>query len=91
MKTDWRGTIVPRVIELLDEYEYRPTVRGMFYRLVSDGIISNTYKQYKGLIKALTTARKKKPEQTGYIDPFAFSDDSRYIEDIDVLARRSSF
>jgi hypothetical protein len=80
--TNWREDVIPRVIELLSEYGYKPTVRGMFYRLISDGILSNTYNEYKGLIQALSTARNKKPEENGYIDPFAFSDESRYIEDI---------
>src|SRR5215469_2550569 len=55
----------------------------MFYRLVSDQILSNTFKEYKGLIQALGMARSKDPGENGYISPFAFSDDSRYIEDID--------
>lgn len=80
--TDWINDVIPRVIELLGEYSYRPTVRGMFYRLVSDEIIPNTFKEYKGLIQALGSARKKKSGQKGYISPFAFADDSRYIEDI---------
>jgi hypothetical protein len=75
--TNWRVDVIPRVIELLREYEYRPTVRGMFYRLVSDGIISNTPNEYKGLIQALSTARKKKFGENGYIDPFAFADEGR--------------
>jgi hypothetical protein len=80
--TNWCVDVIPRVIELLNEYEYRPTVRGIFYRLVSDEILSNTFKEYKGLIQALGTARNKKFGENGYIDPFAFSDESRYIEDI---------
>lgn len=80
--TNWRRDVIPRVIELLDEYEYRPTVRGMFYRLYNDGVLSNTIKEYKGLVQALATARNKKPGEKGYIDPFAFSDAGRFIEDI---------
>ncbi len=29
-------------------YSYKPTVRGMFYRLVSEEILANTFKVYKG-------------------------------------------
>lgn len=67
---------------MLGEYEYRPTVRGMFYRLVSDKILPNTIKEYKGLIQALGAARSKTRGENGFISPFAFSDNSRYIEDI---------
>jgi hypothetical protein len=72
--TKWLIDVIPKVIELLDEYEYRPTIRAIFYRLVSDEIISNTFGEYKGLIQALGTARKKEPEEKGYISPFAFAD-----------------
>jgi hypothetical protein len=80
--TEWLIDVIPKVMQFLNEYGYRPTVRGMFYRLVSEEIISNTFEQYKGLIQALGTARKKRPGERGYISPFAFADDSRYIEDI---------
>jgi hypothetical protein len=57
----------------------------MFYRLVSEEIISNTFKEYKGIIQAVSTARSKEPElgQQGYVHPLPFADDStRHIEDI---------
>jgi len=80
--TEWRIDVIPKVIQFLNEYEYKPTLRGIFYRLVSEEIISNTFDQYKGLVQALATARKKRVGVRGYISPFAFADDSRYIEDI---------
>jgi hypothetical protein len=54
----------------------------MFYRLVSDNIIQNTFSVYKNLIQALGAARHKKPYEKGYISPLAFADDTRHIEDI---------
>lgn len=81
--TDYRFDVIPKVIELLPEYSYRPSIRGMFYRLVSEKVISNTFEEYKGLVRALSTARKKRPGQSGYIDPMAFADDTRFIENID--------
>jgi hypothetical protein len=31
--TNWLIDVIPKVIQLLDEYEYRPTIRAIFYRL----------------------------------------------------------
>lgn len=82
-RIDWQGIVIPKVQNLLGEYSYHPTLRGIFYRLVSDNIITNVYSNYKGLIQTLSTAREKKPHEKGYIDVYAFADDTRFITDIE--------
>jgi hypothetical protein len=73
----WQKQVIPKVAEKLRAYTYRPTVRGMFYNLVSDGILQNTPKQYKSLISALSVARRN-----GSIPMDAFVDNTRWIDDI---------
>lgn len=73
----WQKDIVPKVLDALEAYSYKPTVRGMFYRLVSDELISNTFKTYRSLVAALTIARIN-----GTIPIDAFVDNTRSIEDI---------
>ena|SRR6266542_3344575 len=73
----WQKQIIPKVKEKLRAYTYRPTVRGMFYNLVSDGILQNTPKQYGGLVDALGVARRN-----GTIPMNAFVDNTRRIDDI---------
>jgi hypothetical protein len=82
MTINWKVDVIPRVQKLLDQYPYAPTVRAIFYRLVSDEVIPNTYQVYKGLIQALNTAREKFPGEFGFIDVYSFADDTRKIEDI---------
>jgi hypothetical protein len=79
---DWVGFVMPYVKQLLgNEYTtFRPTVRGIFYRAGSDEIIPLTTPTYKGLVKALSTARKN-----GVIPMNTFVDNSRHIIDIDDL------
>jgi len=82
-RMDWRNTVIPKVIYKLEhEYTFKPTIRGMFYNLASDGVIENTQKHYKGLDKALSDARKRLSGDEGYIEPNAFVDNSREIIDI---------
>ncbi len=73
----WQKQIIPKVKEKLRTYTYRPTVRGMFYNLVSDGILQNTPKQYGGLVDALGVARRNCT-----IPMNAFVDNTRRIDDI---------
>ncbi|MGC1134096.1 MAG: hypothetical protein WA941_14825 [Nitrososphaeraceae archaeon] len=59
---DWKGKIVPRVEQILTDRRNKgiPTVtlRGIFYILVSLNMLKNLPKRYKGLSKALYTARR---------------------------------
>lgn len=68
-RIDWKGTIIPRVKELLGSFTYRPTLRQIFYRLVAALLIPNTEVTYKSLSRATVLARE---EYT--IDPLAFED-----------------
>lgn len=74
----WQLKVIPIVSRKLSRYSYRPTVRGMFYSLVSDNVIPNVHKSYKGLVSALGTARRN-----GSLPLDAFADNVRHIEDID--------
>src|SRR2546423_13600560 len=82
MTINWKGDVIPRVQKLLDLYPYAPTVRAIFYRLVSDNVVPNTFPNYKGLIQALCTAREKDATDSGHISVYAFADDTRRIEGI---------
>jgi hypothetical protein len=75
---DWKNYVIPKVIQKLDEYTFAPTIRGMFYNLASDGIISNTVEHYKGLDAALVDARK-----AGRIPIDAFVDNTRRTVEIE--------
>jgi hypothetical protein len=76
---DWTGHVVPFVKQLLerDYTTFKPTIRGVFYRAGSEEIIPLTQPAYKGLVKALSVARKN-----GIIPMNAFTDNSRHIIDI---------
>ena len=77
-RIDWKGTIIPRVKELLGSYNYRPTLRQIFYRLVAALLISNTEPTYKSLSRATVVAREE-----AIIDPLAFQDRVRTHTDGD--------
>jgi hypothetical protein len=51
----WQKIVIPEVQEKLKTYSYRPTVRGIFYNLVSGNVTPNTQQAYKGLINAIRT------------------------------------
>ncbi len=69
MRIDWKGTIIPRVKELLGSFNYRPTLRQIFYRLVAALLMPNTEVTYKSLSRATVLAREE-----ALIDPLAFQD-----------------
>ena len=71
-RIDWQGSIIPRAKELIESYDYRPTLRQIFYRLVSDLLLPNTKTYYKSLSRVLTRAREK-----GTIHPLALADRKR--------------
>jgi hypothetical protein len=69
MRIDWKGTIIPKVKELLGSFSYRPTLRQIFYRLVAALLIPNTEVTYKSLSRSTVEAREE-----ALIDPLAFQD-----------------
>lgn len=71
-RIDWQGVIIPKVKNLLQNYDYRPTLRQIFYRLVAALLIPNTQTSYKTLSRVLTLARER-----GIIDPLALEDRKR--------------
>lgn len=81
-RTDWKNEIVPRVRQVLEERRQQgvpaATLRGIFYILVSLALIDNVQQRYKGLSKALVTARRDE------IIPYEWIiDESREIIDDD--------
>ena len=81
-RINWKNEIVLRVRQVLEERRQQgvpaATLRGIFYILVSLDLIRNIQQRYKGLSKALVTARRN-----GII-PYEWNiDESREIIDID--------
>jgi len=66
--------IVNHVNKILEEYPFPLTVRQIFYRLVSEGVIPNTVSSYKMLSKILVRAREQ-----GDIDDSKIEDRSRQV------------
>jgi len=81
MRIDWKNEIIPRVKKILEERREQgvpaATLRGIFYILVSLGLIDNVQQRYKGLSKALVTARRD-----GIVPYEWIIDESRDIIDI---------
>lgn len=78
---NWEYDIVPRVKKILETRRQQgvptATLRGIFYILVSEGLIENLPQPYKSLSSALVTARRKK------IIPYEWiTDENRAIIDI---------
>ena len=96
MRYDW-DRILPRVKELLHQYRergFKPTIRQIFYRLVSERLLPNHIRAYKALDDKLTKLREKGLEELGLrigrkeectedvedgIHPGAFRDTSRRV------------
>jgi hypothetical protein len=76
-KTNWRLVVDNHVIPALDWFEEQgitPTLRTLFYRLVSLEVISNTKNLYKRLSKVLVKERK-----IGAIEWNAIADEGRLV------------
>src|ERR671930_172688 len=76
-KTNWRLVVDNHVIPALDRFEEQgitPTLRTLFYRLVSLEVISNTKNSYKRLSKVLVKERKE-----GNIEWDAIADEGRLV------------
>ena len=59
-KINWKNEVMPKIKERLDFYNQQgivPTLRTMFYALVSLQIISNTQNHYQYLSKFTSKAR----------------------------------
>jgi len=76
---NWKDAI-PHFIEvaqnLRDRIGTAPTLRGLYYALVSDETIPNTKNAYKGLSRVLTKARKD-----GVFPWYLIKDETRNMED----------
>lgn len=55
-----RGVLIPPAQEILKEYSSRITIRQLFYRLVSKGLIQNSVNAYNMFIQQMTIARRDK-------------------------------
>jgi hypothetical protein len=79
---DWINKGIPILSERLAELERlrirKPTVREVYYYLVSTKFISNTPSLYKSFDRATVNARKN-----GFLPENCFVDNSRRIIDID--------
>jgi 5S rRNA maturation endonuclease (ribonuclease M5) len=83
---NWKKDVLPHVNERLMAFRQEgvlPTVRGMFYALVSLQVLNNTNSDYVQLDSKLTDWR-----ENGTIPPYSFVDNSRSIIDIDDDFRR---
>ena len=67
------GRIIPAALEVLKDYNNRITIRQLFYRLVSKGVIKNSLGGYQVLIQAMSITRRD-----GRIPFNAFEDRTRH-------------
>lgn len=84
-----KSVLIPAVQKILSEYNIKLTIRQVFYRLVTVGILRNTVSQYNLLDGALTKARwDGKIPFTAFEDrvrAFQGGEDSYYDEPEDVF------
>ncbi|MFZ0510221.1 MAG: hypothetical protein WAM14_01330 [Candidatus Nitrosopolaris sp.] len=75
-RIDWKSVVdyVKEELSWFIERDITPTLRTLFYRLVSLEIIPNTNQAYKQLSSATVKARKK-----GKLPWNAFSDENRLV------------
>ena len=76
-KINWKKEVMPKIkerLELFRQQDIVPTLRTMFYSLVSLQVISNTHYQYQYLSKFTANARMK-----GELPINCFADQSRSI------------
>jgi hypothetical protein len=82
--------------KVIDTYDMPVTVRQIFYRLVAQGIIDNTFGEYKRLGKILTNGRycglldwdKFTDEMRGFYKPDSYASIEEAIEDLKERYRR---
>jgi hypothetical protein len=76
-KIDWKKQVMPAVKERLQDFNSRgiiPTLRAMFYALVSRGVIPNDQKKYQYLSEFTARAR-----ENGELPIACFADQSRRV------------
>lgn len=76
-RIDWKNVIIPRVVEELkwfEDHDIKPTLRTLFYRLVSLGVLPNTKSRYKQLSDRCVDARKD-----GILEWNCFADEGREV------------
>ena len=76
-RMNWNKTVMPAINERLDAFNNRgitPTLRTVFYALVSLGVISNIQSQYQYLSHFTARAR-----ENGQLPIDCFADQSRRI------------
>jgi len=77
VNVDWKGEVHDAIIKALNYFEsqgVRPTLRTVFYNLVSQNVIGNTKSTYKGLSRHLVQAR-----QNGQVPWDALEDSARNV------------
>jgi hypothetical protein len=76
-KVDWKGEVhdaIMKALRYFDSQSVRPTLRTLFYNLVSQNVIGNTKSTYKGLSRHLVQAR-----QNGLVPWDALEDTARNV------------
>ena len=58
-RIDWQGVVLPRAVEIVQSYTTGVTLRQLFYRLVSEGLIPNQQTQSKTLSSVTAKARRQ--------------------------------
>jgi len=58
-RIDWQGVVLPRAVEIVQSYSTGVTLRQLFYRLVSEGLIPNRQTYYKTLSSVTAEARRQ--------------------------------
>src|SRR6266508_3227324 len=56
---DWIGTILPRAVDIVESYDTGVTLRQLFYRLVSEGLIANSTVRYNQLSRRSARWRRE--------------------------------
>jgi len=48
-RIDWRGSVLPRAVGIVESYDTGVTLRQLFYRLVADGTLPNLKQKFSDL------------------------------------------
>ena len=88
--------LIEQTAEIIASYDIRVTVRQVFYRLVAQGVIANTFAEYKRLGKILTKGRyvglldwdKIVDEMRRFYKPNSFNSIEEAVEDLKERYRR---
>jgi hypothetical protein len=88
--------MIERAAKIIDAYDMPVTLRQVFYRLVAQGVIDNTDREYKRLGKILTKGRycglldwdKITDEMRDFYKPHSYTSIEEAVEDLKVRYRR---